>query len=256
MLRQIRFIAKFTIIESLRNRLLWLSLLVVVIGFVLVEFIGDFAITEHRVTQVTILAAFLRMAAVIGVTLFVVASTMRELHDKTLEMVLAMPLPRSSYYFGKLLGFIQVALITGCVYSLLLLLYAEPEQVLIWGISLVLELSLVVALGLLMMFSFQQIPSALAGVFVIYIAARSTASILLMANSPIAPHNTLGQKFIDGFVEALNWVLPNLQAFARSEWLAYNTASWAELLPLLLQTLVFLGLLISVSLFDFYRKNF
>jgi ABC-type Na+ efflux pump permease subunit len=256
MFRQIRLIAKFTIIESLRNRLLWLSLILVAISFALIEFIGDLAITEHRITQVAILAAFLRISAVVVVTLFVVSSTMRELNDKTLEMILAMPVPRSSYYFGKFFGFVVVALMTATVYSLLLLLYAQADQVLIWGLSLVMELMLVAALGLVMLFSFRQIPSALTGVFLIYAAARTATSIYLMSNHPIIPDNSLGQRFISGFVDLLTWVLPDLQAFTRTEWLSYNSAEWSMLLPLLLQTLIFLALLSSVALFDFYRKNF
>ena len=70
MFSQISTISKFTIIESIRNRLLWLSLLVVAVSFGLVEFIGDLAITEHRVTQVAVLAAFLRLSAVVIVTMF------------------------------------------------------------------------------------------------------------------------------------------------------------------------------------------
>ena len=112
MLSKILTISKFTIIESMRNRLLWLSLLVVAVSFGLVEFIGDLAITEHRVTQVAVLAAFLRLSSVVILAMFVVSSTVRELQDKTLEMILAMPIHRSSYYLGKLTGFIQVAVIS------------------------------------------------------------------------------------------------------------------------------------------------
>ena len=132
-------ISKFTIIESVRNRLLWLSLFVIVISFVLVEFIGDLAITEHRVTQVAVLAAFLRLSAVVIVTMFVVSSTVRELQDKTLEMILAMSIHRSSYYLGKLTGFIHVSAIIAILFSALLLLYASADQVMIWGISLLFD---------------------------------------------------------------------------------------------------------------------
>ena len=148
MFSQIVTISKFTIIESMRNRLLWLALLVIAISFGLVEFIGDLAITEHRVTQVSILAAFLRLSAVVIVTMFVVSSTIRELQDKTLEMILAMAVHRGSYYLGKLSGFIQVSAIIAVIFSALLLLYASADQVLIWGISLMFELILVAALGL------------------------------------------------------------------------------------------------------------
>ena len=84
----------------MRNRLVWLTLLVIAISFGLIEFIGDLAVVEHRETQVAILAAFLRLSAMVIITLFVVTSTVRELQDKTLEMILAMSVRRSSYYLG------------------------------------------------------------------------------------------------------------------------------------------------------------
>lgn len=256
MFSRIVTISKFTIIESMRNRLLWLSLLVIAISFGLVEFIGDLAITEHRTTQIAILAAFLRLSAVVIVTMFVVSSTMRELQDKTLEMILAMPIRRSSYYAGKLLGFIQIALIVSVIFSAMMLVYAPAEQVVIWGISLFFELVLVVALGLVMLFTFNQIPAALTGVFIIYAAARSATSIYLMAKYPIIPHATAAQKYMDSFIEMLTWLLPDLHRFTQTEWLAHSTGSWGLLLPVMTQTFIYLALLSSVALFDFYRKNF
>jgi ABC-type transport system involved in multi-copper enzyme maturation permease subunit len=256
MYSQILTISRFTVIEAIRNRLLLLSFLVIAISFALVEFIGDLAITEHRVTQVAILAAFLRMSAVVIVTLFVVSSTVRELHDKTLEMILAMPIRRSSYYLGKLVGYLYVAALVSVIVSVLLLLYADPEQVLIWMISLFLELVLVVALSLVMLFTFNQIPSALAGVFLIYGASRIVTSIFLMSQYPIIAHTTVAQKFMDSFVELLTWLLPDLHRFTQTEWLAYNTAEWSSLLPLFGQTFVYLLFLSFIALFDFFRKNF
>lgn len=256
MFSRIFTIAKFTIVESLRNRLLWLSLLVVAISFGLVEFIGDLAITEHRETQVAVLAVYLRLSAVVIVTLFVVSSTVRELQDKTLEMILAMPIHRSSYYVGKLAGFILVAVIIAFIFSGMMLMYAQPFQVTIWGLSLLLELVLVVALGLVMLFTFNQIPAALTGVFVFYAAARTATSIYLMSKYPVISHTTIAQKFMDGFVEMLTWLLPDLHRFTRTEWLVYNTGDWSLLLPVLSQTMIYLVLLSAVALFDFYRKNF
>jgi Cu-processing system permease protein len=256
MFSKIFTISKFTIIESMRNRLLWLSLLVVAISFGLVEFIGDLAITEHRVTQVAVLAAFLRLSAVVIVTMFVVSSTVRELQDKTLEMILAMPIHRSSYYLGKLIGFLHVSIIIAIIFSSLLLLYAAPGQVLIWGLSLFFELILVVALGLVMLFTFNQIPAAITGVFVIYAAARSATSIYLMSKYPIISHTTMSQKFMDGFIELLTWLLPDLHRFTQTEWLAHNTGSFQLLLPVISQSLIYLALLSAIALFDFYRKNF
>ena len=240
----------------MRNRLLWLSLMVVAISFGLVEFIGDLAITEHRVTQVSVLGAFLRLSAVVVVTMFVVSSTVRELQDKTLEMILAMPIHRSSYYLGKLTGFIHISAIIAIIFSAMLLLYASADQVMIWGISLFFELILVVALALVMLFTFNQIPAAITGVFVIYAAARSATSIYLMSKYPIISHTTISQKFMDSFVELLTWLLPDLHRFTQTEWLAHGTGSVSLLVPVISQSLIYLAFLSAIALFDFYRKNF
>lgn len=256
MFAQVFTIARFTIIESLRNRLLLLSLLVIGISFAMVEFIGDLAITEHRVTQAAILAAFLRMSAVVMITLFVVSSTVRELHDKTLEMILAMPIRRGSYYLGKLIGYFYIAAFVAVMFAALLLLFADAEQVLIWMISLFFELVLVVALSLVMLFTFSQVPSALTAVFIIYGAARIVTSIFLIAKYPIVAHTSIAQQFMDAFIELLTWLLPDLHRFTQTEWLTYNTADWATLLPLLGQTVIYLVFLSFIALFDFYRKNF
>ncbi len=125
MLAQVLTISRFTFIESLRNRLLLLCFLIVGVSFAMVEFIGELTLTEHRVTQVAILAAFLRLSAVAIVTLFVVSSTIRELHDKTLEMILAMPIRRGSYYLGKLVGYFYIAALVSVIFAALLLLYVR-----------------------------------------------------------------------------------------------------------------------------------
>jgi len=256
MFAQVLTISRFTIIESLRNRLLLLALLVIGISFALVEFIGDLAITEHRVTQVAILAAFLRISAVVMVTLFVVSSTVRELQDKTLEMILAMSIRRGNYYLGKLIGYFYIALLVSIIFAVLLLLYADAEQVFIWMISLFLELILVVALSLVMLFTFNQVPSALTAVFIIYGASRIVTSIFLMAKFPIIAHTSMAQKFMDSVIELMTWLLPDLHRFTQTEWLTYNTAEWGVLFPLFGQTLVYLIFLSFIALFDFYRKNF
>ncbi len=256
MIAQVLTISRFTILESLRNRFLLLSFMVIGISFGLVEFIGDLAITEHRVTQVAILAAFLRMSAVVIITLFVVSSTVRELNDKTLEMILAMPIRRGSYYLGKLIGYFYIAALVSVIFAVLLLLYADPEQIVIWMISLFFELILVAALSLVMIFTFNQLPSALTAVFLIYGASRIVTSIFLMSKYPIIAHTSTAQQFMDGFIELLTWLLPDLHRFTQTEWLTYNTAEWPVLLPLLGQTMIYLIFLSFIALFDFYRKNF
>ena len=225
-------------------------------GFFVIEFIGELTLTEHRETQLTLLAVYLRMSAVILVCLFVVSNTVREMQDKMLEMIIALPLHRSSYFLGKLVGFSVLAVLVSVLFSLELMLYSDLQPVAIWGVSLALELCLVVAISLLMVFSFNQVPAAIAGVLVLYIASRLMTMFWLMAKAPIVTHTTLAEKFMDGFIEMLSWILPDLSLFTRTQWLLDFDVSGAVLLPLFIQTVIYLTLLSMVAMFDFYRKNF
>ena len=107
-----------------------------------------------------------------------------------------------------------------------------------------------------MLFTFNQVPSALTAVFIFYGASRIVTSIFLMSKYPIIAHTSVGQQFMDAFIEMLTWLLPDLHRFTQTEWLAYNTADWSTLLPLLGQTVIYLVFLYFIALFGVYRKNF
>src|SRR6266567_1997642 len=104
-------LARATLLEAVRNRLLWLAVIVVVIAFGLAQFLNQVAITESREIQTALLAAPLRVAAVFIVAVFVITSMVRELSDKITELLLSLPAPRSAYFFGKFAGYAIVAAI-------------------------------------------------------------------------------------------------------------------------------------------------
>ncbi len=132
----IAVIARFTLLEALRNRLFWLLMIILIIGISLAGFIGALAITERTQAQAAFLGALLRVSAVLVVSLFVIASGVREVNDKGAEFVLALDIPRASYYFGKLLGFSSFALLAAGLFALGLILYVPPLQVLYWALSM------------------------------------------------------------------------------------------------------------------------
>jgi len=62
------------------------------------------ALTESRELQVAIIAAWLRACAVFLIAAHVATRTLREIDDKVLEQMLALPLGRPSLYLGRLAG--------------------------------------------------------------------------------------------------------------------------------------------------------
>ena len=248
-------IAFYTFLEATRNRLLWLVLAFVVIGFGLAQFVSEIAVAESATFQSSFLAAMLRFFAVFTIALFVITSMLREFDDKGLELVLSLPIPRYHYFLGKLSGFCLLAVITAMVCGLVLLVHAPPGQVALWVFSLSCELLIITALSLLCLFTFSQVTLALSAVMAFYLLSRSIDAMQLRAHHPIARSSAWSQRAIEHFIDGAAFLLPDFARFTSSEWLVYHTGSWQEVAPIAGQTLVYLVLLAGAALFDLYRKN-
>jgi ABC-type Na+ efflux pump permease subunit len=248
-------IAAFTVREARRNRLLWLLAVVVISSLGLSEFVGEVAITEAAETKSALLAGFLRLFSVFLVGLFVTTSVVRDLNDKVLESLLALPLPRSAYYFGKLLGFMALSVSAAPLVAAGLLLHAPPVQVALWVLSLMCEMVIVGTVALVCIFSFHHLTTALSAVFGFYVLARMIGAIELLGTSPLIPAGQPSQVVINAVISGIAFLLPDLYRFTPSRWLMYEGAGWADLAPIMGQTAVYLALMIGVGLFDLYRKN-
>src|SRR5882762_4616451 len=172
-------LARATLIEAVRNRLLWLAVMIIVIAFGLAQFLNQVAITESREIQTALLAAPLRIAAVFIVAVFVITSMVRELSDKVTELLLSLPAPRSAYFFGKFAGYAMLASIS----ALPLVPFANSQGLVFWTLSLICELLLVTAISLFCVVSFTQVVPAFAAVAGFYLLSRSMAAMQIIAGA-------------------------------------------------------------------------
>jgi ABC-type transport system involved in multi-copper enzyme maturation permease subunit len=254
MLRQTGHIAFYTVLEALRNRLGWLLLAVALAALGLGAFLDSLAMTESRQIQAALLGALARMAAVFLLATFVVTSMVREIHDKGLELLLALPLTRAAYLFGKLLGFGAVALAPALLFGALMLRYAAAPQAALWGASLWCELWIVAGFALVCVLTLRSMLAALSASMAFYLGARSIAAVQMMAQVPLAPPAP-SQRAADALLDVVSAVLPRLDQFTQSSWLVYGDGSAGALASIAAQTVICMGLLAGVALFDFYRKN-
>lgn len=252
----IRSIVRYTLQEALHNRIVVLLGLLLAATFLLAEFVGSVALTEHAAIQAATSGALLRVGAVLLVALFVVTTLLREQQDRTLDLVLALEAPRGRYVLGKLLAYLVLAMVVAATCALLVALYAPPVPALRWGLSLACELSLVAALGLLLSFSIGQPMAALAALGAFYLLARSMHALLLIAGEPVFARDGIAQVLIDGSLQVLAWLLPALHRFTDAGWIAYDTGGWGDLAVVATQTAVYLPLLAAAATFDLYRRDF
>jgi len=249
-------IAFYTCAEALRNRIAWLAGLVLLTGFFVTQFLGSVAITETAPFQAAFMGAFLRLAMVVLLAILVVTGTLREFHDKGVELVLSLALPRWAYLVGKLGGFVAIGVALALACTLLLMLHSPWQQCVVWGLSLACELFIVSTFSMLCLLSFNQVTAALSAVGAFYVGARTIAALQLMAHGPVVDAPSVAQQFVEGFVSLLAYLLPDLSLFGMSHWLAHASASWSSLWPIALQSLIYVSLLGAASMFDLYRKEF
>ena len=248
-------IARFALIEALRGRLAMAAVAVALFGLGMAHFLGEMAIAESVRIQGSVLAAFNRIAAALLVVSFVITGLTREQADKGLELLLSQAIPRASYVFGKLAGYILLAWITALVFSAPLLLFAPAANVAAWSLSLALELSLVAAAALACALVLGQSALSLLMVVAFYALSRIMASILAITASPLGDVNSAGFRVMGWVMGGIAALLPGLDQFASAAWLWEGDAVWSHLPALGWQFAIYLPLLASVALFDFYRKN-
>ncbi len=248
-------IARFSFLEAMRNRLFLLALAGIICVLGLAEFVSELAITESRQIVSSMLSALIRLFCVFIIGLFVITSVVREFNDKGFDYILALPHSRYVYYLGKLLGFSLLSVVVVLCVSLIMLVYATPLAVLIWCLSLTLELMLVVALSLLFVFTFRQITAAFSAVVAFYLLARAMQTIQLISEAPILETNTISQHFMNNLLDLIGLILPRLDLFARTEWLVYTSVDFSVLSSNVVQAVIYILFLSACSAFDLYRME-
>ena len=247
-------IAIYTLLDVLRNRALWLALLLAVVGICLSLFLQQVAVTQSVQIQSGTLALIERTGSVFILVSVVLSGMIRDYHDKSLEFFLAMPISRADYLFGRWSGYAAFSLMLAALLSIPLLWSSPSQTVLIWGASLFFELVLMSSVSLFFSITLTQMPAALAGVLGFYLLSRSMGTLLLIMNGPLADHGLL-QKVTNSVLSSIGYFLPRLDEFTRTAWLVYPSPQWHELLFVAVQTGIYSALMCCAALFDFYRRE-
>jgi hypothetical protein len=247
-------LARYIVLEALRSGLPWLAAaaLIVIVG--MAAFLSQVAVTESIGLQASVGAALLRAAAVFLVAAHVASSTLRELNDKGLELMLALPIPRSTHYLGRLAGHAAAGTGLAIVFALPLLLWAPPAAVGVWTLSLAFEATVVAASALFFSMTLAQMVPAIAATAGLYLLGRSMTTIQAIAAGPLS-EPSLGNSVARFTLDAIALFAPRLEDATRSEWLLYGVPPPGDFAVMLSGLALYAALLSAAGLFDFHRRN-
>jgi len=247
-------LARSVLLEARRGGLPWLALAAIVLGVGLAAFVSQVALTESLALQAAVIAALLRACAVFLVAAQVTSSTLREIQDKGLELMLSLPLSRSTQYLARLAGFMACGAAIALAFALPLLAWAGPATVALWGASLACETALVAAAALFFAMTLGQFVPAIAATAGLYLLARSIGAIQAIAGGPLAD-SSLASRAAQHAVDAVALLLPPLEDLTRTAWLLYEPPSAGAYVLAIGSALVYTALLAAAGLFDFHRRS-
>ena len=256
MFKSLASIARFTVIEAVRTRLLWLAAGLLLAVALTAEFAAALALTDSQSYRLGVYAALSRLSLVFVVALFVSTSVVRELQDRLLDLTLSRPVPRVSWYLGRLAGFAAAAAVLAVFAVIPLIFYAPTGATLAWGVSLAAELWIIAAACLTCVITLGQVTFALIVVAAFYVLSRAMSAIILMSSGPAVDMTVWSSAAIEKLVGLLALLLPSLDRFTQASWLTHPAGEAPPLGDIALQTVIYSMVLIGVGLVDFYRREY
>jgi len=255
--RQTAIVARYTLFEGMRTHVLWTvagSLLLLCLASFVIE---QLAITESARVRLTFLGASCRLAVTAILCQHVVASVVREFNDQAVQLVLALPLRRSAFYAGKLLGYCSLTFLAVLTAGTMLAPFSQWQLLIPWLVMLYAEAALITGISLFCAMGTRQVLFGTLLTAAFYAVARSIATIgQLAAERMAAQSEGMFALVSSAAVQLLSFALPDLSRFARTDWLVDGAATSSDLIAATLQTAIYLLLASSAGIHDLNRRNF
>lgn len=246
-------LVRYVLTSALRDRMFVALGLAVVVGAALSAFLGSAAVVEGDRATLVFAAAGLRIAGLIGVVLFVIASVRRAFESRDVEFLLSRPVSRSGFLLAHAAGFALIALMAAAAVSLTLWALgphlAGPGTAL-WAASLAIEYVMMAAAALFFAMVVPSVTGAALATLGLYVLGRMSGQILGTIDAG-------GATWLERVAELISVLTPRLDLLGQSSWLVYGPeAAWPAAGFALAQGAAFTALVLVAALFDLQRRQF
>ena len=248
---------RYILITALRDWLFIGLLAGVVFSSAISATLGNTAFLEEREMTITFAAGSARLILMVGLIVFVCFHIRNAFDTKEIDVIMSRPISRSNLVISYWVGFAFVALLlTIPVVAVIALIGVGNWPGFIgWSVSLLLETFLVVALALFSAFTLRSAVTSVMACMGFYVMSRMMAFFVITSQSGMvvtdAKFNLM--KYI---LVGISTIVPRLDFYAKTQWLIYGFDTNQDWVLYLVQTAVFLPLLILASIADFRRKQF
>jgi len=247
-------IAKLTIREAIRNKILYLLLGFAVLLISFSWIIGKLTVGDELKIMKDLCISSIHIFGVL-ITIFIgITLIFKEMEKRTIYLVISKPIHRYQFLFGKFLGLavtllgVLVVLVAG-FYAVIALRGEPSPRVLLAFYPMYLEWLIVAAIAILFSsFSTPLLSTMLT--FSAFLMGHLTESLLVLKDR-------LSSKFADLILSGLFYALPNLELFNIRSQMVHNLPLPAGyLITALVYWFLYLGTLLLFASYLFQKKDF
>jgi ABC-type transport system involved in multi-copper enzyme maturation permease subunit len=250
-------ILKYILLTGIRDRLYVGLFITLIASFSLSIFLGSTALTEQQQMTSAYIAGSSRAILAIGMILFVCLNINRAFENKEVEFIISKAISREQFILGYLFGFFIAAFLIfiPLVTAIFFITNSNKTGLLVWSGSLLSELMIVISFSLLSSLILKNSFSAIMASFGFYIISRLMGVFVLAINLP-QDLTQAKNHFLDTSLKFLSAPFPRLDLFGQSSWLTYGINDSSNLKIILLQSIIYIPLMIFMAFHDFKKKQF
>lgn len=247
---------RYLLLTALRDKLFFALPIGVAMITALSLFLGGTSLVEQQEMAAVYSAGLGRIYIMVGLILFICFHVRRSFENREIEMFISKPISRASFVISYWLGFSGIAIVFVLFLVLLLMLFfpVNLSGAFAFSLSVIAESLMVCAFALAAALIMQSAVSAALASFCFYILGRLMGFMLAFLDKPGALEWANAQWANFGLA-GTSMLLPRLDLFGKTEWLLYGFDAHGIGI-FVMQSVVYIPLLLLMGLYDFTRRNF
>lgn len=249
---------RYVLLTATRDRLFFGLMVGVLAAAYISSVLGSTAMLEPEQMTLSFTAASARVILMVGMIVFIGFHMRNAFDAREIDVLLSRPISRTTLVLSYWFGFAAVA--TLLVLPTVILVAAigtlNTTGFYLWSVSLLLESWLVVSIALFAALTMRSGVGTVLSSLAIYTLSRMMGFFIATTNTGglfKSEEINFGARWA---MKLISIVVPRLDFYAKSNWLIYGAKSFDDLNLFLLQSAVFIPLLVAASVIDFQRKQF
>lgn len=249
---------KYVLTAARRDKLFLSLLSIMIVGSFIAFFLSSSAVIEKGHFSIIYLAGSLRILGLLGLVLFVAFFIRRSFDARDVEYLLTRPVSRTSFVLSHAAGFSVLAFLVSLALSAgLIFLSSKLGNVagsFYWSTGVICEYLLMVNVALFFSMVLSSPVAACLSSFGFYILGRLMGQLLFIATHPAEP--VPGYQVFSGIFKAISTLFPRLDLMTQTSWLLYGVDGFKDYIFIVVQTFLFLFLVLVAALIDLRRRQF